>query len=233
MGWIDVVIIVILMINGIQGWQRGFILTTFSMVGFLVAGFVAKVYHPVLSDYILRNPKFFLFLQEMVGEKVETASTMEGTAVESASNQNIFEVLKLPKALGELLMKSETMQDYSARAMEGVQSYIADILTRMFIDLISILILFMVVKLVLNLIAHVLHGIASLPILNSFNHLGGLSVGVAKGLLIVFIFLTLITPFTAMTKQSIFTEGLEDAVLGKYLYDHNPIIAMFERIAEL
>jgi uncharacterized membrane protein required for colicin V production len=233
MGWMDVLIVVILMINGIHGWQRGFILTIFSMMSFLIAGLIAKIYHPVLSDYILRNPRIFIFLQEMVGKKVETASAMEGSTIGAEANHNIFDVLKLPKGLGELLMKSETMQDYSARAMEGVQSYIADVLTRMFIDLISILILFMVVKLVLNLLAHVLHGIASLPILNSVNHLGGLSVGVAKGLLIVFIFLTLITPFTAMTEQSIFTEGLEDAVLGKYLYDHNPIIAMFERITEI
>lgn len=229
MSWVDVLILVILFINGMHGWQRGLIYTFFSMMGFLIAGFVAKVYHPVLSAYMMKNPKFFLFLQEMVGERVKTAAAGEGASMGMVPGENIFQVLWLPKGLETLLMKSEVIQDYSAKAMEGVQGYIADVLTRMFIDFISILILFMAVKIILNLLAHVLNGIASLPVLNGMNRLGGLSLGVMKGLFIVLIFLTLITPFAAMAEKNIFTEGLDASVLGKYLYNHNPIIAMFEK----
>ncbi|QZY55115.1 CvpA family protein [Crassaminicella profunda] len=228
MSWMDVLILVIFTINVIKGWKNGLILSFFKMSSFIVAGFVAKIYYPNLSQYIMENSTIFLRAQKVIGERVHIAVDDSVAASTMTGNTNIFEILKFPKAIENLFMKSDTMRAYSHQAMEGVYGYLSDILARMFIDFISIIIIFFVIKIVLFIVGHLLDGIATLPVLKQFNCLGGVLFGFLKGLLIVFIFLAVITPFTAMTHSGIFIEGLEKSILAKTLYYNNPIIGILQ-----
>ncbi|TCO77998.1 CvpA family protein [Marinisporobacter balticus] len=227
MSWLDVLIIVIFTINMIKGWKNGLILSFFYMGSFIIAGIVAKIYYPLVSKYIMVHSTIFIKVQAYIGKRFQTA-TNDHVVAEGIVENNIFEVLKFPKSIENLLMKSDTMHVYSERAMEGVHSYLSDVLARMFIDFISILILFFAVKILLFIIGHLLDGIASLPVLKQFNRLGGVVFGLVKGLLIVFIFLAIITPFITMMDASIFVEGLEKSIIANVLYDHNPIIGLIQ-----
>lgn len=228
MSWMDVFIIVIFVINIIKGWKNGLILSFFNTASFIVAGAIAKIYHPWISKYIMENSMIFLKVQASIGQRFQTAINRQAVDGGILGNGNIFEVLKFPKVVESLFMKSEPIKEASTRAMEGVYSYLSDILARMFIDFISILIVFFVVKILLWIIGHLLHKIAKLPVLNQFNHLGGFVFGFLKGLLIVFIFLAMITPFTTMMDTNIFIEGLESSIIAKILYNNNPIIRMIQ-----
>ncbi|QXM06996.1 CvpA family protein [Crassaminicella indica] len=228
MGWMDALIFVILAINVIKGWKNGLILSFFNMSSFIVAGIAAKIYYPSVSKYIMGNSTIFLKVQALIGDRVQEAYGHSVAASTVTGNTNIFELLKFPKAIENFFMKSETMRAYNQQAMEGVYSYLSDILARMFIDFISILIIFFAVKIILFLVAYILDGIATLPVLKQFNCIGGVVFGFSKGLLIVLIFLAIITPFTAMTNSGILVEGLEKSVVAKILYYRNPIIEILQ-----
>ena len=107
----------------------------------------------------------------------------------------------------------------------------AEMFARMFIDLVSILILFFTVKLIMTFLAYILNGVASLPVLREFNRLGGVIIGGLKGLLIIFVILAILTPFAAMTDSQVIMQGLDKSKLAKYLYDHNPIISLLQETA--
>lgn len=228
MGWMDVLIVVIWIIHSIRGWTKGLILSFFQMTSFLIAGVVAKVYYPVVSTYITQNTGIFIKIQEMIGTRFKMAINEQAISGGIIANPNIYQVLKFPKAIEELFMANDVIEAYSAKAMEGIHSYVSDILTRMFINFISILLVFFIVKMILSILGHVLHNIASLPVLNQFNRLGGMVFGFIKGLLIVFILLAMVTPFMTMMDSSILVEGMEKSVLSNYLYHHNPIIGMIK-----
>ncbi|QEK13511.1 CvpA family protein [Crassaminicella thermophila] len=228
MSWMDVLIIVILVINIIKGWNNGLILSFFHMTSFILAGVAAKMYYPVVSKYIMENSIIFLKVQELIGERFKTIINRQAVAEGILENRNIFEVLKFPKVVESFLMKSDSVKEAGIRAIDGVHSYLSDIIARMFIDFISILIIFFVVKILLFIIGHILNGISKLPVLKQFNHLGGFVFGLLKGLFIVFIFLAVITPFTTMMDTNVFVEGLESSVIAKILYNNNPIIGILK-----
>ncbi|MCT4618089.1 MAG: CvpA family protein [Marinisporobacter sp.] len=230
MSWMDVLILVILVINVIKGWKNGLILSFFKMSSLIVAGIVAKIYYPNLSQYIMANSTILAKVQEVIGQRVQVTYNNSVAASTMTGNTNIFEILKLPKGIENLFMKSETMREYSNQAMEGVYTYLSDILARMFIDFISIVIIFFVIRILLFIIGYILDGIATLPVLKQFNCLGGVIFGFSKGLLIVLIFLAVITPFTAMSHSGILIEGLEKSILAKALYYNNPIVGMLQGV---
>lgn len=227
MGWMDVLIIVILMVSSFRGLARGLIMTLFGMLSFIVAGFCAKLYYPVVSAYILGNDALFVGIQRMIKERIKGAAAAEASTLAGPAQTSIFEILKFPKTMETFLMRNESIRQYSAKAMEGIYGYLADALTRMFVDFISILIIFVLVKLLLQWLAHILNGISHLPLLHQFNQMGGLVFGGIQGLFIILIFITLITPLVSMGQYNIFAEGLEASVIGKFLYNNNPILYLF------
>ncbi|MEW9121405.1 MAG: CvpA family protein [Thermotaleaceae bacterium] len=226
MNWFDILVLVIFALYSIKGWKQGFILSFFNLIGTIGAAVAAKLYHPVVSKYIFEHPVFFVKLQEWIGWKVKDAAYQEVAARGDIASDNIFQILKMPVDIQKILMGSEKLQEYSTKAMEGVSSYIADTLTRMFINVVSILLIFFCVRVACTLVAHVLNGLFSLPILHQFNHGGGLILGGIKGLVIIFVLLLAMIPLHAMIGQGFLTEGLEASIIAKYLYDHNVLLGM-------
>jgi uncharacterized membrane protein required for colicin V production len=226
----DVLILVIFAINVIKGWKNGLILSFFKMSSLIVAGIVAKICYPKLSEYIMENSTILSKVEEVIGRRVQVTYDNSVAVSTMTGNTNIFEILKLPKGIENLFMKSEMMREYSNQAMAGVYTYLSDILARMFIDFISMVIIFLVIRILLFIVGHILDGIATLPVLKQFNCLGGVIFGFLKGLLIVLIFLAVITPFTAMSHSGILVEGLEKSIVAKALYYNNPIVGMLQGV---
>ncbi|WZL73125.1 CvpA family protein [Clostridiaceae bacterium 35-E11] len=229
MGWMDVLILVILIIHILKGWTKGLILSFFQFTSFIIAGIVAKIYYPVVSTYIAQNTAIFIKIQEIIGNRFKITLNEQAISGGIVANRNIFQMLKFPKTIEEFFMKNDVMQVYSTRAMEGVHSYVSDTLTRMFINFMSILLVFFIIKMILSILGYLLHNIASLPVLKQFNCLGGMIFGFIKGIFAIFILLTIITPLMTMMDIGILVEGIEKSVLTKYLYHHNPIMGMIQR----
>ncbi|WP_183108777.1 CvpA family protein [Thermohalobacter berrensis] len=55
----DYIIILILLFNSLGGFRNGFIISAFNLVGFILSIYIAKLYYPILSEYIKANPAFF------------------------------------------------------------------------------------------------------------------------------------------------------------------------------
>ncbi|AOT70514.1 CvpA family protein [Geosporobacter ferrireducens] len=230
MSWFDTLVLVILAIYAMKGWQRGFVLSFFSLASVIAAAVAAKLYHPRFSEYLLDNTTLFLKLQQWVGLRVKDAAYQEVSSRGDIASDNIYQILGMPRGIQQVFMGSETLRDYSTKAMEGVHAYVADVLARMFINLLSMILIFICVKMALMLIGHLLDGLFSLPVLNQFNHVGGLAFGGMKGLLIIFILLLLMVPVNTMAGRGLLAEGLEKSVFAKYLYDHNLLLNMIGKI---
>lgn len=93
---------------------------------------------------------------------------------------------------------------------------LGDVLAR----LLGFLVLFIVVRTLLNIFSEVLSGICSLPLLGTFNGLGGLALGAVKGVLIVLILVGVLsllsTPFWIKT--------LEGSVVAESVHFYLPIV---------
>ncbi|MFZ5968252.1 MAG: CvpA family protein [Bacillota bacterium] len=230
MNWMDVAIVVILGVYSLKGWGKGLVLSLFGIVGYIVAGFVAKKYSPVVSAYIIDHPELSGKIQGFVNGRLQVAVQADAVPDSIVRNRNIFQVLRFPKGLEEFMMKSDMVQEYSDKAMDGIHSYISEVLTKLLIEFMSFLLVLFAALLIVYVLGHLLNSIASLPLLNQANRIAGACLGMMKGLLIIFLILAVITPIATMTDYGIIMEGLEKSMLASYLYDHNPILGLIEGI---
>ena len=223
MGWMDVTLTVILIVNGISGWKRGLVLSLFQLLGFVAAWFAAKTYYQVLTAYIIDKTNFLSKIQLYLSTKLENADYESAFLGGNPDGRNIFEIIRLPKVLEEFLPTTVAI-DYGTKVVEGFYHYMAGIMAKLFIDFLSFFVIFMMVKILLTIVAHTLNRVAKLPVINGFNQLGGAILGTFKGLIIVFLLMALLIPFAAISDKEILKEGLEKSFFTRMLYEYNPII---------
>jgi uncharacterized membrane protein required for colicin V production len=100
-------------------------------------------------------------------------------------------------------------------------------MTLSIVNIISIILVFIIVKIILSIGCTLLNGICSLPILNGLNRLGGGAFGFVRGILIIFIIFALIVPFN-LNKNGKIENEINKSKFGKILYINNPIIKIVE-----
>lgn len=227
MGWMDVTLAVILMVNGIRGWTRGLVLSLLQLLGFVMAWIAAKTYYQALANYIVNKTNLLSKIQIYISTRLKNADYELPLSGGRPHSGNVFEIIKLPKVLEELLATTAS-REYGTQVMDGFYHYMADIMGRLFIDFLSFFIIFIMVRIILTIIAHILNGFAKLPILRGLNQLGGAILGVVKGAIIVFLLMVLLIPFAAIPDQGVLKEGLEKSILTRTLYNHNPILYLIK-----
>lgn len=232
MNWMDMTIIIIIIINAFSGLNRGLILSIFSIGSYIVAFVVAKLYYPYVSDFFLRSTNLIPKIQSFVFSRINN-SDHSMVSIQEAANDNIFEIMKLPKIMEDMLMKSASMRDYSDGIMDNIHGYISEMITKVIVDLLSIIIIFLAAKLILNMLGAILDSIATLPVINQFNRLGGFVFGFAKGILIVFLLTALMVPAASIFRESFITQGLKESMLAIYFYDYNFIFNIFDQIVTI
>ncbi|SHH51848.1 Colicin V production protein [Caloranaerobacter azorensis DSM 13643] len=221
MNWVDYVVIVILLVNGIGGLSKGLIITVFNLFGFILSLYIAKLYYPVVANFIKNNPNIIGTIKEYVTTRVEIIMNKIGN---SGSIGDFFEILKLPSKLGENMINDPNVNSYMNNTMNTASDMISTKLTGLFIDIISIIIVFLAAKFILYIIVSILDNIAHLPVLRQINKLAGLVFGLIKGVFILYILFAIITPVITMFPDGAITKGVYDSTIGYYLYSNNLII---------
>ncbi|KPU26573.1 hypothetical protein TR13x_09510 [Caloranaerobacter sp. TR13] len=221
MNWVDYVVIVILLVNGLGGLSKGLIITLFNLVGFILSLYIAKLYYPVLANFIKNNPNFIYTIKKYVTTRVEIIINKIGN---SGSIGDFFEILKLPNKLGEKMINDPNVNSYMNNTINTAGDMISTKLTGLFVDIISIIIVFLVAKFILYVVVSILDNIAQLPVLRQINKSAGLIFGLIKGIFIIYILFAIITPVVTMFPDGAIAKGIYDSTIGYYLYSNNLII---------
>jgi uncharacterized membrane protein required for colicin V production len=97
----------------------------------------------------------------------------------------------------------------------------------------SWLLIFLVVKFVIRIIKKIVTAVLDkIPLVGSLNHLLGLVLGIAQGLLIVWTFLAVISFLSTSSPELIIKilQPMEDTILAKELYQNNPIAELLYKL---
>lgn len=196
MNWIDYGIIAILALGVISGLRKGLLMSVSSIICLLASIMVAKTYYKAVTIFLVENTS--------IEEKIT------GFLSEKAFVKNM-----LPVPTGE-----STVFSVSKSFTSDLNSFA----TVLIINAISMLIIFLAVRLILALAEGFLVGAFAMPGLREVNSIGGAVVGFVKNVIVIMLIFTIITPASAIKPLSAIADGIEASVLAKYFYDYNFIL---------
>lgn len=230
MNWMDVCVVIIIAISGLKGLSAGLVLSLFNIASYIAAGIIARIYYPSLSKFVLEKTDWALKLQQFIYENMGFMSR-DSIQGDTALRENVFEMMNLPKVLERLFVNSDIFQEYSQGVLINVNTYMSQMIAKIIIDLLSVIVIFFIAKVALDILGALLNGIASLPLIKQFNRLGGLIFGVLKGVFIIYILTAIMVPIASVFPNSGIVRALEASGLTKTFYDYNILLYMLQNIA--
>ena len=205
---LDIVIIAILALSIIMGYKKGLINVIFNIFAFFLAIIITLVLYKPVSNIIIKNTD--------IQEKIETA-IIENTKGEENKKEEKTEN-GIQKYIENTMQNAE--EDAKSKAIEVVAKNVS---TKC-IEIITALILFVITRIILIVLKFLTETLANLPIVKQCNEIGGLLYGVIKGLLIIYVILTIMFFIISLKPEGMTANLIETSYITKFLYNNNIIV---------
>lgn len=206
---LDIIIIVLVIGAVILGNKKGFIKIASGLVTFLIAFVIAYIFANNVADYIRYDTG--------VGNKIEQSiSTSISSVLDKENNEEKEETSKLSEMFGDKINE----------IVESNKDNTSVVITNYAFTGIGFVATFVVVKLVLIVATIMLDGVFNLPVLKSFNKLGGIIASVILLLLKIWIVLAIIHFVSPMEFMQGIVKAIDSSVITSMLYDHNILVTL-------
>lgn len=226
MNWTDLAVICIILIFAIIGLYNGFIFSIFRLGSFFISVFVSVKYNPVmarllrattLDENILKSIKHALMIQQQ-----STAPQIDSQVKEAAADSIIRE-LQLPSFLKNKLI-AHTPSPSKILPIEQIIDVVSEGLTDIVINIISLILLYIAIRVALAFARFIFKGIAKLPVFRQVDKFGGFALGAVEGLLSIYLIMALLMLFNSASKFKPVFDALNTSVIAKFFYQNNFII---------
>ncbi len=205
---IDIVIIAILALCIIMGYKKGLINVIFNIFAFLLAIIITLVLYKPVSNIIIKNTD--------IQEKIETA------IIENTKGEENKEEEKAENGIQKYI--ENTMQNAEEDAKSKAIEVVAKNVSTKCIEIITALILFVITRIILVVLKFLTETLANLPIVKQCNEIGGLLYGIIKGLLIIYVILTIMFFIISLKPEGMTANLIETSYITKFLYNNNIIV---------
>lgn len=199
---IDGVIILFILASAFLGYKKGLISLGIHLVAFILALVVTIILYRPIAGIVINSTQIDEKLEETIQVNVENFM---------AENEN-----------------STVTNSIIESAKQGVLPQASRTLAINIIYGITMILLFVVVRICLVFVTALANAISKLPILNQFNKLGGILYGLLRGFIITYALLMIINLVIMMNPKSTFNEMLKDSHLAKAMSTYNVLNVLFK-----
>lgn len=190
---IDIIVFAFILISVLLGYKKGLISLGIHLVAVIVALVIAFILYRPIGNLVINTTS--------IDESLE--QTIQGQ-IESAAESGLGEDNALVKNVGEGLTQ-ETSRSLAINIIYGV----------------TMLILFIILRICLVFINSIANAIAKLPILKQFNKLGGVLYGLLRGIIIVYAILLIIGLIITLNPEGALNQTISATYLTKVMIEHN------------
>jgi uncharacterized membrane protein required for colicin V production len=207
------------------GLKRGMIKMAFSLVSVILVLLLVNLLTPPVKQ-LLKTTPIYTGIQTSIEGYVENnvATASENITQTGVSAQKkIINDLPLPKEVKKSLNKNNTEESYSKLGVDTFAKYISESLADMVLNATTFVLLFVIFTILIKILVNVLDIIAKLPVLKTFNSIGGAIIGMAESIVILWILCIVITAFSATDWGQQICQSISDNGLLSLIYDNNII----------
>ncbi len=197
---IDLCILIIIALSTFIGFKKGFIKVAFRLISFILALIIALVLYKPVSNFI----KNYTPIPNKIESKIESRI--------SSSN------------------KEETnnlVANYYKNIRNISTTVIAKNITNSIVNISSILIVFLLSRLLLMFLRISTDLIAKLPLIKQFNHIGGFIYGLLAGFFIIYLFFTIITLLAPIIDLNNIIKLINSSIIANIMYNNNILFMFF------
>jgi uncharacterized membrane protein required for colicin V production len=224
---LDIAVAVIIGFFMFMGYRRGLLLTVFGLLSFVVSIALAGTLYPYVAEWLRATPLY----TELQGYIVRTMDLGRFTGGQASFLPEDISKLPIPDILRSALAENYNLETLDFLDVSNIEDYIGGFIAGVGINILSMLLVFLAAMVVMKLVSGLLNVVGRLPVIKTFNRAGGLLIGIAQGLIIVWVCLAAFSLFFLNPTQPQFYTMLEGSVITRWLYENNPLMRLLAGIS--
>ncbi len=211
-------IVIVMCYFVINGAKQGFLRVVFSLASSIIALFLVSYLTPTVTQFLTEHTELY----SIISTKLYTAiGTSLSSAVGTAAQTEAINSFSLPALVKEFMLLNNTSDGYDMLLVSVFEDYIVGFLTKLIINVLSLIIIFLIIKILLKAITSVFDVIDKIPVLHGINRLMGALTGFAEGFIIISLFFLFMNVFTGDEIGRQFYQIVERNTILSFIYDNN------------
>ncbi|MBS6194573.1 MAG: CvpA family protein [Clostridiales bacterium] len=220
MSWLFWVLLVMVVLFMIQGFQKGLVRTAVSMVFFLIVIIVCAWLNPHMGELIREKTDWQETITERCSE-ILFQGLEERTELPESFQTDFIEELPLPRKVKEKLLENNNAEGYRELAVESFSDYVAGYIGRGIINGIAFLASFLVTIIIIKVILYAVDILTELPVIGTVNRLAGMALGAVQGILWIGIGFLLISLLYETSVGAYLVSVIREDPILSGIYDGN------------
>ena len=221
MNWLFWVVAVLIAYHVIDGLHRGFIKKSVSAVSLIVTLVLVTYLTPQITTFIQEHTSLQASLQEKCSEIFLSGEYNQDVKTDQVL---MIENMDLPENIKEMLLENNNSEAYDLLEVSGFHEYVGAYLANMIINALAYLLSFVIVWTLLRAILLALDIVTMLPLLHGINQLAGGILGLAIGVVLVWIAFLLVTILCNGELGREFFKLISENQFLLFLYNQNVIM---------
>ena len=224
---------IIFLLCMLDGLKRGLIKIVASLAATIITIVVVVVATPYVSkvlgkvlpieSLITTNCIEVLFPEKQMN-KSEFKEVLPKIDLGREEQIRLIEDSKLPEVFQELILENNNSEIYENLGVSNFGEYLVKYFAKLITNVISFLVTFLLVTIVLRSIIYMLGIISDLPVIGGLNRIAGGALGLAKGLIIVWVIFTIITLAYDTALGTTCMQNIQENEFLKFIYDNNLLL---------
>lgn len=213
------------------GYIRGFLKSVFIVGSGILALILTFLLSPMVSATLTKETKLDTVIQKKIEETLKLNTKKDVTT--KVKQTEAIEQLHLPELLQNGLIENNYEEIYEALHIEHFYEYVAAYFTLMIMNAISFLLTYVIVRIILIFLGQTLEFITELPIVHTFDKVGGVALGFIEALLLTWIFFVIVTMFIQTEFGKIMIKEVNQSVILSYLYNNNLLLESITNLSKI
>ena len=229
--FLDVILLVVITVIVWISMKKGFLKASYHALATIITILLVFAFQMPFQEYLEQSSLGDL-VQEKVSLSVRTSMEENPEVKNAQSDESGLEAaanaLPLPDFLHNFLNQMIRQQSENFETLKiSVADSLTDMVSSVILQLVSIVLLFLLVRLGLYLLFLLLQSMAKLPVLRFFNKALGIVMGAVNALLAVYLVCTLVMLLTPVKSAEHLNEVINQTYLVKYFYQNNLLMTIF------
>ncbi len=227
---LDIVLVLTISSAAVIGAHKGLLKSFWRVLSLALTVFLVFTFKTPFSS-VLSQTSVSDRIYSSISEKITPVfsdSLNSGERITLSQKKEIASTLHLPTVVVAQLLSDYDAQAVSAgtsRAVNRAVDNIARSLTMLIMGFISAVLLFILIKLLLFMVYHILSAMTKVPLIRGTNRFLGMLAGLLNSLFIIYIICAIIS-FIATDNSSVY-KMIEETYIVKYFYNYNILLQLF------
>ncbi len=212
---IDLIILAVVIIFTVIGYKRGLVKIAFGLCTFVLALIITLILYKPVSNLIIDNTEIDENIEKAITDNIlpEGVSETELINFDALENNEVYSHLLENELYASILESSEEISI----------KHISETLSTKIIEAIVMLAIYIIAKIVLRFVTALADLVAKLPLLNTFNSLGGILVGFLQGCLVVLVVFAIVSLMSPMLDPSV-VNTINESSIASAIYNNNLLL---------